>query len=140
MIVIGWKVMAMPRHLAQFPGALCLVLALSPAISPAGTSDLDGILQQAKALGAPMAAVARAIEISRQPVFAKKDVLAVFDIAQLSSKKRFYVFDFADGKVTAHYAAHGRHNGPNARQPNSRASRAIWTWCRSARSRPRIPK
>ena len=39
----------------------------------------------------------------------------MFDIAQPSSKKRFYVFDFTAGKVTAHYAAHGRHNGPNGK-------------------------
>jgi len=42
-------------------------------------------------------------------------VLAVFDLAQSSSKKRFYVFDFTAGQVTAHYAAHGRHNGPNGK-------------------------
>ena len=45
----------------------------------------------------------------------KKDVLAVFDISQPSAKKRFYVLDFKSGQVTAHYAAHGRDNGPNAR-------------------------
>jgi L,D-transpeptidase catalytic domain len=62
-----------------------------------------------------MAAVQRAIEISRQPIFSKKDALAVFDISQPSSKKRFYVLDFTSGQVTAHYAAHGRHNGPNGK-------------------------
>ena len=61
-----------------------------------------------------MAAVQRAIEISRQPMFSKKDALAAFDISQPSTKKRFYVLDFTSGPVTAHYAAHGRHNGPNA--------------------------
>jgi len=72
-------------------------------------------LQQAQVLSAATAAVRRAIQISRQPIFPKKDVLAVFDISQPSTKKRFYVLDFTSGQVTAHYAAHGRHNGPNAK-------------------------
>ena len=69
-----------------------ILLALISA--PAWANELDSLLQQAKALGAPMAAVQRAIEISRQPIFAKKDALAVFDISQPSAKKRFYVFGF----------------------------------------------
>jgi hypothetical protein len=77
--------------------------------------DVDSLLQQARVLGAPMAAVQRAIQISRQPIVPKKDVLAVFDISQPSAKKRFYVLDFKTGQVTAHYAAHGRDNGPNAK-------------------------
>jgi hypothetical protein len=76
---------------------------------------LDSLLPVAQSLGAPIAAVGRAIEVSRQPIFSKKDVLAVFDISQPSANKRFYVFDFKSGQVTAHYAAHGRDNGPNAR-------------------------
>jgi L,D-transpeptidase catalytic domain len=95
--------------------AALLALMSSLAFSPTRANDLDSLLQQAKALGAPMAAVQRAIEISRQPAFAKKDALAVFDISQPSSKKRFYVLDFTSGQVTAHYAAHGRHNGPNGK-------------------------
>jgi hypothetical protein len=70
--------------------------------------------QQAQAVGAPTAAVGRAVAISRQPLFAKKDVLAIFDISQPSAKKRFYVLDFKSGLVTAHYAAHGKANGPHA--------------------------
>jgi L,D-transpeptidase catalytic domain len=81
----------------------------------AWANELDSLLQQARVLGAPMAAVQRAIQISRQPIFPKKDVLAVFDISQPSAKKRFYVLDFKSGQVTAHYAAHGRDNGPSAR-------------------------
>src|SRR5262249_57958164 len=77
-------------------------------------SGLDPLLQQAQALGAPMAAVARAVAVSQQPTFKKKDALAVFDIAQPSVNKRFYLLDFKSGEVTAHYAAHGRSNGPNA--------------------------
>jgi hypothetical protein len=73
------------------------------------------LLQQAQALGAPTAAVGRAIQISRQPIFAKKDALAVFDISQPSAKKRFYVVDFKSGQLTAHYAAHGKTNGPHAK-------------------------
>jgi hypothetical protein len=79
------------------------------------TNKLDSLLQQAQVLGAPLVAVQRAIEISRQPIFPKKDALAVFDISQPSANKRFYVLDFKSGQVTAHYAAHGRDNGPNVR-------------------------
>ena len=60
---------------------------------------LDSLLQEVQALGAPIAAVERAIQISRQPIFAKKDVLAVFDISQPSANKRFYVLDFKSGQV-----------------------------------------
>jgi hypothetical protein len=97
--------------------AILLALIAAPLwlSSAADAGDLDPLLAQAKALGAPMAAVQRAIEIARQPVFTKKDVLAVFDISQPSTKKRLYVFDLATGKVTAHYAAHGRDNGPNVK-------------------------
>ena len=90
-----------------------ILLALVSA--PAWANELDSLLQQAQALGAPMAAVQRAIAISRQPIFAKKDALAVFDISQPSTNKRFYLLDFKSGKVTAHYAAHGKDNGPNAK-------------------------
>lgn len=83
--------------------------------APSWANERDSILQQAEALGAPMAAVRRAIEISHQPIFVKKDVLAVFDISKPSKKKRFYLLDFRSGQVTAHYAAHGRHNGPSAK-------------------------
>jgi hypothetical protein len=86
-----------------------------PAPSDDTATKPDSLLQQAKPLGAPMAALQRAIDISGQPLFPKKDVLAVFDIAQPSANKRFYVLDFKSGQVTAHYAAHGRDNGPNAK-------------------------
>ncbi len=82
--------------------------------APSWANERVSILQQAEALGAPVAAVRRAIEISHQPTFEKKDVLAVFDISKPSKKKRFYVVDFKLGQVTAHYAAHGKHNGPAA--------------------------
>jgi hypothetical protein len=83
--------------------------------APAWANELDPLLQQARVLGTPMAAVQRAVQISRQPIFPKHDVLAVFDISQPSATKRFYVLDFKSGQVTAHYAAHGKDNGPNAR-------------------------
>jgi hypothetical protein len=99
--------------------AACTQQAVMPAVEFMGataTNNLvtDSVSQQAKVLGAPMAAVDRAVQISRQPIFPKKDVLAVFDISQPSAKKRFYVLDFKSGQVTAHYAAHGRDNGPQA--------------------------
>src|SRR4029078_6169996 len=76
---------------------------------------LDSLLQHAPQLGAPRAAIQRAVAVSRQPVFSKKDVLAVFDISQPSANKRFYVLDFKSVLVTAHFAAHGRTNGAAAR-------------------------
>lgn len=79
----------------------------------AGT--LDTLLQQAQQLAAPVAAIRRAVAISRQPIFPRKDVLAVFDISQPSANKRLYVLDFTSGRVTAHFAAHGRTNGASAR-------------------------
>src|SRR3974390_2501958 len=78
-------------------------------------NGLDPLLQQAQTLGAPIAAVARAITISHQQTFTKKDALAVFDISQPSANKRFYLFDFKSGQVTAHYASHGRDNGPHVK-------------------------
>ena len=90
-----------------------ILLALLSA--PAWANELDSLLQQAQALGAPMAAVQRAIAISRQSIFTKKDALAVFDISQPSTNKQFYLLDFKSGQVTAHYAAHGRDNGPNVK-------------------------
>jgi hypothetical protein len=96
--------------------------AQSTATPPAGVTKqgdfagkLDSLLQQAQQLGAPIAAIQRAAAISRQPIFSKKDVFAVFDISQPSANKRFYLLDFASGQVTAHFAAHGRTNGPNAK-------------------------
>lgn len=76
---------------------------------------LQSLLQQAKTLGAPVAAIQRAAAISRQPTFSNKDVLAVFDISQPSANKRFYLLDFTSGQVTGHFASHGKTNGPNAR-------------------------
>jgi L,D-transpeptidase catalytic domain len=98
--------------------------AANSVVSPATTKlddfarELDPLLQQAELLDAPVAAVQRATQISRQPIFLKKDALAVFDISQPSANQRFYVLDFKSGQVTGHYAAHGRHNGPNARAVN----------------------
>jgi hypothetical protein len=100
--------------------AACMQKAVMQAVEFKGATApneavTDSVSQQAKVLGAPMAAVERALQISRQPIFPKKDVLAVFDISQPSSKKRFYVLDFESGQVTAHYAAHGRDNGPQSK-------------------------
>jgi hypothetical protein len=103
-------------------GASPLAARAQPDGMPTGTTtsgvsakERDHLLQQAHALRAPTAAVGRAIEISRESTFTKKDALAVFDISQPSSNKRFYVLDIKSGQVTAHYAAHGMHNGPNGR-------------------------
>ena len=84
----------------------CTQQAVMPAVEFKGATTpndvvIDSVSQQAKVLGAPVAAVERAVQISRQPIFPKKDVLAVFDISQPSAKKRFYVLDFKSGQVTA---------------------------------------
>jgi L,D-transpeptidase catalytic domain len=95
----AWPLTALPRN----------------ALAQQTANDPDPLLQQAQTLGAPMAAVARAIQITHQPIFPKKDALAVFDISQPSAKKRFYLLDVKSAQVTAHYAAHGRSNGPNVK-------------------------
>jgi hypothetical protein len=113
--LFGSAVLAWP-HVARAQQS-----AMPAAATPitAGMGDpakgLDLILQQSQALAAPMAAIERAIAISRQSIFTKKDALAVFDISQPSANKRFYLLDFKSGDVTAHFPAHGRANGPNAK-------------------------
>ena len=106
---LTWSLTARAQQPAMPSGALP-----SSAKPDNPANGLDP-LQQAQTLGAPMAAVARAITISHQRTFAKKDALAVFDISQPSANKRFYLLDFKSGEATAHYAAHGRSNGPNAK-------------------------
>lgn len=78
-------------------------------------SKLEPLLLQAQQLGAPVTAIQRAAAISRQPVFTRKDAFAVFDISQPSRNKRLYLVDFHSGQVSAHFAAHGKANGPNAK-------------------------
>ena len=109
--VLAWSRVARAQQPAVPAEAAPIAAKLD---DPAKLLD-DPILQQAQALGAPMAAIARAIPISRQSIFPKKDALAVFDISQPSANKRFYLLDFKAGEVTAHFAAHGRANGPNAK-------------------------
>jgi hypothetical protein len=92
---------------AQGPGG-----AKAPEVS---AKERDLLLHQAKALGAPVNAIGRAMETAKEAKFTKKDVFAIFDLSQPSAKKRFYVVDMKSGQVTGHYAAHGRHNGPHAK-------------------------
>jgi hypothetical protein len=103
---LSWSRSARAQLSAMLSGALP-----SSAKPDDSANGLDPLLQQAQALGAPMAAVGRAITISQQQTFAKKDALAVFDISQPSANKRFYLLDFKSDEVTAYYAAHGRSNG-----------------------------
>ena len=103
-----------PARLAV-PASTAVLGLLAGTMPDAFASERDSLLHKSRALGAPMAAVERSVAISRQPVFLKKDALAIFDISQPSASKRFYVLDFKSGQVTAHYAAHGKSNGPHAR-------------------------
>ena len=115
--LLGSPALTGPALAARAQGAGMPVLGLL-ASTAAFANERNSLLQQSQALGAPVTAVARAIEVSRQAIFSKKDALAVFDISQPSANKRFYVLDFKSGQsgqVTAHYAAHGRANGPNAK-------------------------
>jgi hypothetical protein len=105
---------------AALPFAACTEQLSTHTASSTGATTADAfarpseaLFEQTKSLGAPMVAVQRALEISRQPVIPKKDVLAVFDISQPSVDKRFYLLDLKSERVTAHYASHGRDNGPN---------------------------
>ena len=78
------------------------------------------VLEQAKSLGAPMEAVARAIKISKSSTYEVKDAIAVFDISQSSKNKRFYLLDFKKGTTTAYFVAHGKSNGDNYRATHFR--------------------
>ena len=80
--VLAWPPAARAQQSAMPAAAAPIVAKLD---DPA--KGLDPILQQTQALGAPMAAIARAIAISRQSIFPKKDALAVFDISQPSANK-----------------------------------------------------
>jgi hypothetical protein len=113
--LLGGAAVGMSPLAASAQQATKPAVRVSAAAPDQVATGRDALLQQAHALGAPMAAATRAIEASRQAVFPKKDVLALFDISQPSANKRFYVLDFKSGEVTAHYAAHGRDNGPNAK-------------------------
>jgi hypothetical protein len=107
------------RDFISFLGSVVVASPFAAALAedalPAGANELDSLLQQARVLSAPITAARRAAEISRQPIFPKKNVFAVFDISQPSANKRFYVFDLKSAQVSAQYAAHGRDNGPNAK-------------------------
>lgn len=110
--VMRYLIRHLMRHSMRYLIRHLATILIALATAPTWAGERDPILDQARALGAPMAAIRRAIEISHQPIFDKKDVLAVFDISKPSKEKRFYVLDFKSGQVTAHYAAHGKHNGP----------------------------
>jgi hypothetical protein len=114
--LLGCAAVAVSLLAACTQQAVMQAVKLKDAATPNDVVDNpDPLLQQAKVLGAPVAAVERAVQISRQPIFPKKDALAVFDISQPSANKRFYLVDFKSGQITAHYAAHGRDNGPQSR-------------------------
>jgi hypothetical protein len=114
--LLGCAAVAVSLLAACTQQAVMQAVELKDAATPNDVVDNpDPLLQQAKVLGAPVAAVERAVQISRQPIFPKKDALAVFDISQPSANKRFYLVDFKSGQITAHYAAHGRDNGPQSR-------------------------
>lgn len=72
-------------------------------------------LEQAQALGAPMAAVQRALEEQKKSSYQNKNVIGLFDISRPSAFKRFFLIDLKNGKTTAHYIAHGKGNGDNLR-------------------------
>ena len=130
----------MRRYLSRYLAALLLALMSSATSSPTWANELDSLLQQAKALGAPMAAVQRAIEISHQPMFPKKDALAVFDISQPSTKKRFTSLISRRARSPPTTRPMEDTMEQTQERPNSRASKRTWTWCRSARLRLLIPK
>jgi hypothetical protein len=79
----------------------------------------ESLLSQAKALGAPMAAVQRALQLSKTSAYSNK-TFAVFDISAGAGHKRFYLFDTRSGKVQSFFVAHGKANGGGTRATNFR--------------------
>lgn len=69
------------------------------------------VLAEAKRLGAPMQAIARAMQEAQKDLYPMKEVITVFDLSQPTLNKRLYVLDFRFGNTTAHHASHGRGNG-----------------------------
>ena len=108
--------------------------------SPAWANELDSLLQQAEVLGAPMAAVQRAIRDLAPADFSKKDVFAVFDISQPSANKRFTFWISNQVRSPPTTRRMEETMDPTQKPSNSKASRRTWTWCRWVRSRPLIPK
>ncbi|MGC2080962.1 MAG: hypothetical protein WA728_34115, partial [Xanthobacteraceae bacterium] len=78
--LVGWAAVAASLLAACTQQAVISTLEFKDTTLNDVVNTPDSLLQQAKALGAPMAAVERAVQISRQPVFPKKEALAVFDI------------------------------------------------------------
>ena len=55
-------------------------------------------------------------------------------------EETIYVLDFKSGEVTAHYAAHGKDNGPNARAVKFKGFQRDLDMVPLVRLRPLIPK
>lgn len=123
------------RYVMQYLATILIVLVTAPSWA----NERDAILKQAEALGAPMAAVRRAIEISRQPIFVKKDVLAVFDISKPSKEKRFTFWTSNQVRSPPITLPMANITDLVQKPLNSKGFRRIWTWCRWARLRPSMP-
>lgn len=97
-----------------------LILSVAIAAQPAAFNvpnpeNHARVLEQARALGAPMLAVERALREAESGPYMKIDVVSVFDISQPSSRKRFYLLDFVAGTTTAYHSSHGKGNGGHDR-------------------------
>ena len=71
--LFGSAVLAWPHVARAQQSAMPAAAAPIAAKVDDPAKELDSILQQAQALGTPMAAIERAIAISRQSIFPKKD-------------------------------------------------------------------
>lgn len=73
------------------------------------------VIEQARALGAPMQAVHKALKEAELSIYPKKDVVSVFDMSQSTRNRRFYVLDLQAGKTEAYHSSHGYGNGDQQR-------------------------
>lgn len=103
----------MKSFFARVSAFLGLMVAVG-LVSPGAQAQpaMERALREAGALGAPLATVRRAFTEVRDPVYRNKNFLAIFDLSQHSSRRRFYLIDLVSGGVEAFHVSHGTGNGP----------------------------
>ena len=137
--VMRYLIRHLMRHSMRYLIRHLATILIALATAPTWAGERDPILDQAKALGAPMAAIRRAIEISHQPIFDKRTCLqsSTFQSRRRRKDSTFWTSNQVKSPpITRHMA---NIMVPGKKPLNSKDSRRTWTWCRWARLRPNIP-